>query len=119
MTVLLHTSSRTVTISAEFAVWDTPCRVVLTDPWQLREARDVLRRELTALDRIARPRARVVRRPRPAAVGAPLPSASPYPYGVATAPTNGVVHHEISTPPPLAVGRGHRKPLPLDPAPTL
>jgi hypothetical protein len=119
MTVLLHTSSRTVTIGAEFAVWDMPCRVVLTDPWQLREARDVLRREFTAIDRIARPRAHVVRRLRTAAVRPPSPVASPYPYGVATAPANGVVHHQISAPPRLDAGRGRRKPLRLDPAPTL
>ena len=56
MTVQLHTGSRTVTIGADFLVWDVPCRVVLTDPWQLREAREVLRRELTELDRAARPR---------------------------------------------------------------
>jgi hypothetical protein len=119
MTVLLHTSSRTVTIGAEFAVWDMPCRVVLTDPWQLREARDVLRRELTALDRVARSRARVVRRLRTAGVRPPTPATSPYPYGVATAPANGVVHHQISAPLLLDVGRGRRKPLGLDPVPTL
>lgn len=123
MTVLLHTSSRTVTIGAEFAVWDLPCRVVLTDPWQLREAREVLRREFTALDRIARPRARVVRRPRAGGVRPPTPlaglQAQGYPYGVATAPANGVVHHRIAAPPLLDVGRGRRKPLGLDPAPTL
>jgi hypothetical protein len=119
MTVLLHTSSRTVTIGAEFAVWDMPCRVVLTDPWQLREARDVLRHELTALDRIERPRARVVRKLRTPSVRPPTPVASPYPYGVATAPANGAVHHRISAPPLLDVGRGRRIPLRLDPAPTL
>ena len=43
MTLQLHTGSRTVTIGADFLVWDVPCRVVLTDPWQLREAREVLR----------------------------------------------------------------------------
>jgi len=57
MTVQLHTGSRSVTIGADFLVWDVPCRVVLTDPWQLREAREVLREELTGLDRSARPRA--------------------------------------------------------------
>ncbi len=119
MTVLLHTSSRTVTIGAEFAVWDLPCRVVLTDPWQLRDARDVLRREVTALDRIARPRARVVRRLRPTGGRPPTPVASPYPYGVATAPANGVVHHRIAAPPRLDVGRGRRGRLRLDPAPSL
>ena len=77
MTVPLHTGSRTVTIGADFLVWDVPCRVVLTDPWQLREAREVLRRELTALDRIARPRLSgrsPIRRRRTAASPRPGPS---------------------------------------------
>jgi len=120
MTVHLHTGSRSVTIGADFAVWDTPCRVVLTDPWRLRDARDVMRREVTALDAVARPRARVVRRLRGTdhRLTAPTSTGS-YPYGVTTAPANGVVHHQITAPARLDVGRGRRGALRLDPAPTL
>ncbi len=117
MTVPLHTGSRTVTIGADFVVWDVPCRVVLTDPWQLREAREVLRHELTALDRIARPRSRVGRRSRAAAPH--IPAAGPFPYGVTTAPANGVVHHRVTALERLDVGRGRRGPRRLDPGPTL
>jgi ApbE family len=120
MTVPLHTSSRTVTIGADFSVWDTPFRLVLTDPWQLRDAREVLRRELEALDHTARPRARVIRKLRPTGVRPPTPlPATSYPYGVTTAPANGVVHHRISEPTRLDVGRGRRKPLRLDLTPAL
>ncbi len=118
MTVQLHTGSRTVTIGAEFLVWDTPCRVVLTDPWQLREAREVLRRELTALDRAARPRSWSARRRR-GVPQAPPASAGPFPYGVTTAPPNGAIHHHMTAPDRLQSGRGHRRPLRLDPAPSL
>src|SRR6185437_15094165 len=92
MTVQLHTSSRTVTIGADFLVWDVPCRVVLTDPWQLREAREVLREELTALDRAVRTRSA---RRRDIAPQPPSP-AGRFPYGVTTAPPNGVVHHRLA-----------------------
>ena len=88
MTVQLHTGSRTVTIGADFLVWDVPCHVVLTDPWQLREARDVLRRELTELDRAARPPSWVGRRRGGGYRPQPGP-ARPFAYGVTTAPANG------------------------------
>ena len=114
MTLQLHTGSRTVTIGADFLVWDVPCRVVLTDPWQLREAREVLGRELTELDRVDRA-ARRRRGPAPQ-----LPSsAGPFPYGVATAPANGAVHHRLAAFDGLETGRGRRHPLHLNPAPSL
>jgi len=116
MTVHLHTGSRTVTIGADFLVWDVPCRVVLTDPWQLREAREAMRRELAALDRAARPRA--TRRRRAAAPEPPSP-AGRFPYGVTTAPPNGAVHHELAPLDELGTGRGRRRPLHLDPAPSV
>jgi hypothetical protein len=118
MTVQLHTSSRTVTIGADFLAWDVPCRVVLTDPWQLREAREVLRRELTELDRAAHPRSWIARRRRGVVPTHPGP-AHPFPYGVTTAPANGTVHHRVAAPGGLAGGHGRRRPLRLDPAPSL
>ncbi len=111
MTAQLHTGSRTVTIGADFLVWDAPFRVVLTDPWQLREARMVLRRELTELDRAAR-RRRSAHRPQPGPAG-------PFPYGVTTAPTGGTVHHSLTASDGLESGRRRRSPLRLDPAPSL
>lgn len=120
MTVPLHTGSRTVAIGADFVAWDVPCRVVLTDPWQLREAREVLRRELVAFDRTARPRARVVRRLRGTNDHSPIATvARPFPYGVTTAPANATVHHRYSDVDRLDVGRGRRGPQRLDPVPTL
>ena len=119
MTVQLHTGSRTVTIGADFLVWDVPCRVVLTDPWQLREARDVLRRELTELDRVARPRSRVARRRRGGAVPQQPTPTRRFPYGVTTAPANGAVHHRLAAFDGLETGRGRRRPLHIDPAPSL
>jgi thiamine biosynthesis lipoprotein len=114
MTLQLHTGSRTVTIGADFLVWDVPCRVVLTDPWQLREAREVLGRELTELDRVAR----AARRRRGAAPQHATP-ACPFPYGVTTAPANGAVHHRLAALDGLETGRGRRRPLHLNPAPSL
>lgn len=128
MTVRLHTGSRTVTIGADFLVWDVPCRVVLTDPWQLREARQVLRHELTALDRAARPWPRFGRRSPGAGAHLAPPSgswsgsssvAAPFPYGVTTAPANGVAHHRMTALEPLDSGRGRRGPRRLDPGPSL
>jgi ApbE family len=116
MTVQLHTGSRTVTIGADFLVWDVPCRVVLTDPWQLREAREVLRQELTELDRAAHPRS--ARRRREFAPQPPS-SVARFPYGVTTAPPNGAVHHRLTALDGLETGRGRRRPLHLDPAPSL
>lgn len=118
MTVQLHTGSRTVTIGADFLVWDAPCRVVLTDPWQLREAREVLRRELTELDRAAQPRSWFARRLRGAHPTHTGPT-SPFPYGVTTAPANGTIHHSMAAPGGLEGGRGRRRPLWLDLAPSL
>ena len=118
MTVQLHTGSRTVTIGADFLVWDAPCRVVLTDPWQLREAREVLRRELTELDRAARPRSWFARRLHGAHPTHTGPT-SPFPYGVTTAPANGTVHHSMAAAGGLESGRGRRRPLWLDLAPSL
>ena len=117
MTVQLHTSSRTVTIGADFLAWDVPCRVVLTDPWQLREAREVLRRELTELDRAARPRARIARRRRGAVPT--QPRRRPVPL---RRDHRACQRHR--PPPPGAPsrpggGRGRRRPLHLDPAPSL
>jgi len=119
MTVQLHTGSRTVTIGADFLVWDMPSRVVLTDPWQLREAREVLRRELTELDRAARPRSfRARRRSGPEVHPAHPAPAGTFPYGVTTAPANGTIHHGMAASGGLEIGRGRRRPLPLRPAPS-
>lgn len=114
MTVQLHTGTRTVTIGADFLAWDAPFRVVLTDPWRLRETREVLRRELTELDRCARA-ARRGRGTLPFDAG----QAGPFPYGVTIAAANGVVHHCITASDGLGSGRRRRRPLRLDPAPQL
>jgi thiamine biosynthesis lipoprotein len=114
MKLQLHTGSRTVTIGADFLVWDMPCRVVLTDPWQLREAREVLRAELTDLDRAAR----LARRRRGKVAHKQAPTGR-FPYGVTTAPANGAVHHSVAAFDGLETGRGRRRPIHLDPAPSV
>jgi hypothetical protein len=105
MTAQLHTGSRTITIGADFLVWDVPCRVVLTDPWRLREAREVLCREISELDRRRRETC-------PAHPG-------PFPYGATTAPAGGAIHHRLRASDGLQASRGRRRPLCVDPAPSL
>ena len=102
MTVQLHTGSRTVTIGADFLVWDVPCRVVLTDPWQLRRpARCCAGSSPSWTASPARAR-RAARRTAPSAARRSARAAGPFPYGVTTAPANGTVHHRW---PPSAAWR--------------
>ena len=49
----------------------------------------------------------------------PPSPAGRFPYGVTTAPPNGAVHHRLAALDGLETGRGRRRPLHLDPAPSL
>jgi hypothetical protein len=100
MTVPLHTGSHTVTVCSEWSVWDTRLRLVLTDPWAMHHAREVLEEQLRAVDRVLRPR-RSRRTGQPVS-GAELAAVfgcgsapvrpTPFPYGLAAASSDAEVH---------------------------
>lgn len=110
MTYPLHTGDRTATVGAEWRVWDRRCRLVVTDPWALYFAREVLERRLAVADRFVNPRraGSVVRRmlreggwpgsTRPHGPFGPEPTIAdptgigPFPYGLTTAPDGAPVH---------------------------
>lgn len=113
MTFPLHTGDRTATIGAEWTVWDDRCRLVVTDPWSLRDARQVLERRLAVADKVVNPRraGAVVRRllreggwphtERGDTRFGPQPTAAdpfgigPFPYGLALA-SDGAPAHVLS-----------------------
>jgi hypothetical protein len=91
MTASLHTGARTATIGRAWSAWDTSGLLVITDPWALHEARDVLEEELGAVDRIA---ARGCR----AGARLPGPAIGPLPYGLTSAPPGEPVHRPAPQP---------------------
>ncbi|WP_219415222.1 FAD:protein FMN transferase [Pseudonocardia nigra] len=134
MTVPLHTGDRTVTVCSEWSVWDTRCRLVVTDPWAMHRARRVLEEQLTAVDRVVNPRragsvARRLRRDGSAVpVGVLLAELlgrrptvrtaepAPFPYGLAAVPDGVDVHHPALEPWQLALDA--RDGLHLEPGPS-
>jgi hypothetical protein len=111
MTALLHTGVRTETVATEWSVWDTRCRLVVTDPWSLPRARRMLEQQLMAVDRVVDPRrtGSLLRHMRLAgrrgAVAALLaealgdersryagPAVHPFPYGITAAPAGALPH---------------------------
>jgi thiamine biosynthesis lipoprotein len=117
----LHTGVRTATVCTEWSVWDTRCRLVVTDPWALHRARGVLEEQLTAVDRVVNPRrpGSVARRLRRdgvrvafgALLAEPLGAGSgprgaeprPFPYGLTAAPEGADVHQPAPDPWQLAL----------------
>lgn len=88
----LHTGTRELTLDARFTVWDLPGRLVVTDPWQMRAAREAVAAVLSArIDAV--PEAGVAR---------------PFPYGVQHAV--GPVHHDVPAGPRLDTGRRRIRP---------
>lgn len=118
MAVTLHTGVRTATVGAEWSVWDTVCRLVVTDPWALYGARTVLEEQLVAIDRVASPRRR-----RRDGGGEPITSVlderlgrgarpvdagiGPFPYGLTRAPAGAPVHRLALGPGDEASGPAH------------
>ncbi|MFC4947710.1 FAD:protein FMN transferase [Pseudonocardia sp. GCM10023141] len=116
MTLPLHTGDRTATVGAEWMVWDNRCRLVVTDPWALYFAREVLERRLAVADRLVNPRraGSVVRRllresgwpvgPREDALFGPQPTDTdpdgigPFPYALAAVPPGAPVHVPVLHP---------------------
>lgn len=115
MTLPLHTGARTSTIAAEWSVWDIPCRLVVTDPWQLKLARQVLEEQLTEVVgvlRSGRRRARGGAAPVPPTASSPAERPAPFPYGIALAPDGAEVHRDA---PPTPRPEGRRAGLLLEP----
>ncbi len=125
MTISLHTGNHIATVSSEWTVWDTRCRLVVTDPWAMHKARFVLEEQLTLVDRAVRPATR--RRTEPVDTGrlCELLGRSirprPFPYGIVPAPDGLDVHQPAPEPWQLvldAAARG-RECVRLDPGATL
>jgi hypothetical protein len=140
MTVSLHTGHRTATVCTEWSVWNTRCRLVVTDPWALHRAREVLEEQLTAVDLVVNPRrsGSVVRRLRRegarvvlgALLAELLGSGSavrssepcPFPYGLAAAPAGSYVHQPAPDPWQLALDAAaacQRDGMHLEPGPSV
>ena len=104
MTISLHTGTRTATVSSEWTVWDTRCRLVVTDPWAMHKARFVLEEQLTLVDQVARPQARRHRRgealggDRVAELLGRAVRPRPFPYGLVPAPDGADVHQPAPEP---------------------
>ena len=137
MSIPLRTGTRAVTVSSEWMVWDARCRLVVTDPWAMHRARELLEQEFTAIDRALRPRRRVRRAvhgdgpllvPDAALAclfgpGAAARSAqpAPFPYGLAAAPPDAEVHHPAPGRAQLALdaATARRDGMWLEPEPSL
>jgi hypothetical protein len=96
MTILLHTGVRTATVSTEWTAWDTPFRLVVTDPWAMHRARKLVEEQVGLL--VAAVAARRDAAARDALLaellgaGARPVAVRPFPYGIATAAADADVH---------------------------
>jgi thiamine biosynthesis lipoprotein len=139
MTVSLHTGSRAATVSTEWTAWDTRFRLVVTDPWALRKARELVELQVGVVDEVVNPRragsavrrlcragravpapellAELVGPGRVARIGVPRP----FPYGLAVAPAGADLHQPA---PPawqqaFEATRHRRDGLRIEPGPTV
>lgn len=136
MSIPLHTGTGTVTVSSEWTVWDTRCRLVVTDPWAMHRARELLEEQVIAVDRVLRPRRRgrraVHRDGCPPLPGTELTGLfgrraarsvqpSRFPYGLAAAPPDVDVHQPAPGPAQSALdaAAARRAGMRLEPAPSL
>jgi FAD:protein FMN transferase len=96
MTISLHTGIRTATVSSAWMAWDTPFRLVVTDPWAMHHARlqitDLVGALTAAVDRRL-PAARRDARLAEILGGARDTTPRPFPYGITAAPAEIDVHH--------------------------
>ncbi|OLT15809.1 hypothetical protein BJF78_15565 [Pseudonocardia sp. CNS-139] len=125
MSISLHTGTCIATVSSEWTVWDTRCRLVVTDPWAMHKARFVLEEQLTLIDRVAHPdRRRSVSSTagdRVAELLGRTVALRPFPYGIAPADDGADVHQPAPEPWQLvldAAAHG-REDLRLEPAASL
>lgn len=84
----LHTGLHTATLSAEWTVGASSCRLVVTNPWELHGARELVETQLAGLGRRPVPRH-------------PPASLIPFPYGLVPAAPDAEPHHRAD-PPPIA-----------------
>jgi ApbE family len=101
MTISLHTGVRTATVSSEWTAWDTPFRLVVTDPWAMHSARLLVADMMGALTAAVGRRLPVARREaRLAELVGPARGAStrPFPYGITAAPPGADVHRPAPAP---------------------
>jgi len=85
MTISLHTGVRTATVSTEWTAWDTPFRLVVTDPWAMHRARKLVEEEVGGLAALAPRRDATWQDALIAALGGGgmrAGDAGPFPYGI-------------------------------------
>lgn len=116
MTTLLHTGFRTATVGDNWSAWDTPGRLVVTDPWALERARTVVAQQLAELGAILRSRSAVRRTFRDGGWAARGHHVDPFPYGLASGGTAAPPHLCLPLP---ARRTARRARLRLGPGPTL
>jgi ApbE family len=101
MTISLHTGVRTATVSSGWTAWDTPFRLVVTDPWAMHNARllvaDVVGALAAAVDRRL-PAARRDARLAELVGGDRAAAPRPFPYGITATPAGADAHRPAPAP---------------------
>jgi FAD:protein FMN transferase len=102
MTISLHTGVRTATVHTEWTAWDTPFRLVVTDPWAMHKARRMVADLMGVLAANIDPRLPVMQRDALLAdmfgAGARTARLRPFPYGIAAVPDGAEVHRSAPAP---------------------
>jgi hypothetical protein len=96
MTILLHTGVRTATVSTEWTAWDTPFRLVVTDPWAMHRARKLVEEQIGLLVTAVAERRDAPSRDALLAellgAGARPGHVRPFPYGIDAAASDADLH---------------------------
>jgi hypothetical protein len=100
MTISLHTGVRTATVSSGWMAWDSPFRLLVTDPWAMHGARRLVEEIVGGLAADVDPRLRGAERDAQLArlLGARDTVPRPFPYGIAAAPADTDVHRPAPAP---------------------
>jgi hypothetical protein len=101
MSISLHTGVRTATVSTGWTAWDTPFRLVVTDPWAMHHARLLVADMVGALAGAVDRRLPAARRDARLAelVGTATDAATrPFPYGITSATPGADVHRPAPAP---------------------
>lgn len=110
MTISLHTGVRTATVSSGWMAWDTPVRLVVTDPWAMHNARLLITEVFGALAAAVDRRLPAERRNARFAElfdGAHATDSRSFPYGI-TAAAEADVHRPAPAPWQLAFTAAER-----------
>jgi hypothetical protein len=100
MTISLHTGVRTATVSTDWTAWDTPFRLVVTDPWAMRHARKLVQDQVAVLAAIT-PRTVPSRDALLAELlgtGLRIRQPRPFPYGITGVPADAEMHRGAPAP---------------------